>query len=235
MMKKTWRPAWPHRSNCWGVSNAPPMAVPTKTVNNKTLPTMPTGHAATLRNMPSSALANPNPLPMISRHKMTLAPTWSSAFSNRRSTSWRSIDPSTHPVARMPGWRAHIVGQHLPADEARVNLPSGLSPSVVELHHINPLLEAEGSRTVTAGSDLHRPRYTREFSTRRAHFTPTCQPQWSPGRPWTLASRWWVLVIRGLRRAGRRTHEQPAPVRRHRHCRSPPRLLPRHPPQPPQP
>lgn len=44
-----------------------------------------------------------------------------------------------------------------------MNLPSGLSPSVVEFHHINPLLEAEGSRTVTAGSDLHRPRYTREF------------------------------------------------------------------------
>ncbi len=70
---------------------------------------------------------------------------------------------------------SHIVAQHLRADEARVNLPSGLSPSVVELHHISPLLEAEGSRTVTAGSDLHRPRYTREFSTRRAHFTPTCQ------------------------------------------------------------
>jgi hypothetical protein len=33
----------------------------------------------------------------------------------------------------------------------------------VEFHHINPLLEAEGSRTVTAGSDLHRPRYTREY------------------------------------------------------------------------
>jgi hypothetical protein len=54
-----------------------------------------------------------------------------------------------------------------------VNLPSGLSPSVVEFHHINPPLEAEGSRTVTAGSDLHRPRYTRELSTRRQHSTPT--------------------------------------------------------------
>src|SRR5215213_4974052 len=150
------------------------MAVPTKTVNNKTLPTMPTGHAATFRNMPRRALANPNPLPMISRHKMTLEPTWSSACSNRRRTSWRSIDPSTHPVARMPGWKSHIAAQQCTTRSTRVNLPSGLSPSVVEFHHINPLLEAEGSRTVTAGSDLHRPRYTRELSTRRQHSTPTC-------------------------------------------------------------
>src|SRR4029453_19578356 len=48
----------------------------------------------------------------------------------------------------MPGWRATSSRQYLRADEARVNLPSGLSPSVVELHHINPLLEAEGSRTL---------------------------------------------------------------------------------------
>ena len=52
-----------------GVEGAP-RAVPTKTVNSKTLPTMPTGHAATLRRMPRMALASPNPLPMISRHRM---------------------------------------------------------------------------------------------------------------------------------------------------------------------
>src|SRR4029450_7433432 len=58
MMKKIWRPAWPHRSSFWGVSNGPPMAVPTKTVNNNTLPTMPTGHGATLGRMPKGALAH---------------------------------------------------------------------------------------------------------------------------------------------------------------------------------
>ncbi|GHC85656.1 hypothetical protein GCM10010349_71310 [Streptomyces flavofungini] len=37
-------------------------------------------------------------------------------------------------------------------------LPSGLSPSVQEFHLVNRPLEAAGSRTVTAGSELHRPR-----------------------------------------------------------------------------
>ena len=43
-------------------------------MNNNTLPTMPMGQAATLRRMPSRALAKPKPLPMISRHRMTLGP-----------------------------------------------------------------------------------------------------------------------------------------------------------------
>ncbi|GAA1823469.1 hypothetical protein GCM10009714_01660 [Microlunatus capsulatus] len=46
---------------------------------------------------------------------------------------------------------------------APVFLPSGLSPSVVEFHHINRSLAAIGSRTFTAGSDFHRPRNTCEF------------------------------------------------------------------------
>ncbi len=50
------------------------MALPTKTVNSNTLPTMPMGHAATLRRMPRIALASPNPFPMISRHRMALEP-----------------------------------------------------------------------------------------------------------------------------------------------------------------
>ncbi len=37
-------------------------------------------------------------------------------------------------------------------------LPSGLSPSVLEFHQVNRPLDAVGSRTVTAGSELHRPR-----------------------------------------------------------------------------
>src|SRR5689334_21085421 len=39
-------------------------------------------------------------------------------------------------------------------------LPSGLSPSVLEFHQVNRPLAAVGSRTVTAGSELHRPRST---------------------------------------------------------------------------
>ena len=39
-------------------------------------------------------------------------------------------------------------------------LPSGLSPSVLEFHQINRPLAAAGSRTITAGSELHRPRST---------------------------------------------------------------------------
>src|SRR6476469_2910625 len=39
-------------------------------------------------------------------------------------------------------------------------LPSGLSPSVQELHLVNRPLAAVGSRTVTAGSEFHRPRST---------------------------------------------------------------------------
>ena len=84
----------------------------------------------------------------------------------------------------------------------------------MEFHHIHPLLEAEGSRTITAGSDLHRPRYTRELSTRRAHSTPTVSIRRQSGRghDWITASR----------RGGRRRHGRP-PLPRCRRCRSRPR------------
>jgi hypothetical protein len=39
-------------------------------------------------------------------------------------------------------------------------LPSGFSPSVLEFHQVNRPLAADGSRTLTAGSELHRPRST---------------------------------------------------------------------------
>lgn len=39
-------------------------------------------------------------------------------------------------------------------------LPSGLSPSVPEFHRVHRSLAATGSRTVTAGSEFHRPRST---------------------------------------------------------------------------
>ncbi|GAB3674957.1 hypothetical protein GCM10028814_04480 [Angustibacter aerolatus] len=45
-------------------------------------------------------------------------------------------------------------------------LPSGLSPSVLEFHQVNRPLAAVGSRTVTAGSELHRPRSTRVLTGR---------------------------------------------------------------------
>ncbi len=55
-------------------------------------------------------------------------------------------------------------------------LPSGLSPSVLEFHQVNRPLAAVGSRTVTAGSELHRPRSTH---------CPTSMR----GRPWPLVKR----------------------------------------------
>ena len=44
---------------------------------------------------------------------------------------------------------------------SRVRFPSGLSPSVQEFHLVSRSLDATGSRTVTAGSDFHRPQSTR--------------------------------------------------------------------------
>ncbi len=52
-------------------------------------------------------------------------------------------------------------GRHTPA---RV-LPSGLSPSVPEFHRVHRPLAADGSRTVTAGSEFHRPRSARATAT----------------------------------------------------------------------
>src|SRR5204862_322916 len=43
-------------------------------------------------------------------------------------------------------------------------LPSGLSPSVPEFRRIGRPLAAAGSRTVTAGSEFHRPRSTRALT-----------------------------------------------------------------------
>src|SRR5215216_4222884 len=64
----------------------------------------------------------------------------------------------------MPGWSdADARPSKTRRRRTRVNLPSGLSPSVVEFHHIGRPLDVVGSRTVTAGSELHRPRNTREL------------------------------------------------------------------------
>ena len=50
------------------------------------------------------------------------------------------------------------------ADRRACCFPSGLSPSVPEFHLVNRSLAVTGSRTVTAGSEFHRPRSTRAFS-----------------------------------------------------------------------
>src|SRR5690606_22812356 len=54
-------------------------------------------------------------------------------------------------------------------------LPSGLSPSVLEFHQISRPLVAVGSRTVTAGSEFHRPRSAYH------HYRPIRRPGPSSG------------------------------------------------------
>src|SRR5699024_3365492 len=51
-------------------------------------------------------------------------------------------------------------------------LPSGLSPSVLEFHQLGPPSRRTGSRTVTAGSDFHRPRSTRTTCSYAEQSTP---------------------------------------------------------------
>src|SRR5699024_8056768 len=66
-------------------------------------------------------------------------------------------DPGVGDGARTP--EAHLPpGRRPPCAHY---LPSGLSPSVQEFHLVNRPLAAVGSRTVTAGSELHRPRSAR--------------------------------------------------------------------------
>ena len=64
MMKNTWRPACPN-SGCWASASK---VAAMKTLNSRTLPTMPTGQAHTRRRSPPTAEAKPKPLPRISRH-----------------------------------------------------------------------------------------------------------------------------------------------------------------------
>src|SRR3954468_5160562 len=81
---------------------------------------------------------------------------WCSSLVVRRDTDeLRGI--STRP--RVPG-RMTIADGPDHAWPVSCCLPSGLSPSVLEFHQVNRPLDAVGSRTVTAGSELHRPRST---------------------------------------------------------------------------
>ena len=64
--------------------------MPRKTVNSMTLPTMPTGQAHTFRRIPAIAEASPNPLPMISRHRIAWPATTSWDSNNQVSTVMRT-------------------------------------------------------------------------------------------------------------------------------------------------
>ena len=59
-----------------------------------------------------------------------------------------------------PAARDVVASRDAPGPAVACCLPSGLSPSVREFHPVNRPLAAVGSRTVTAGSELHRPRST---------------------------------------------------------------------------
>src|SRR5699024_6002406 len=77
-------------------------------------------------------------------------------------------DPGVGDGARTP--EAHLPpGRRPPCAHY---LPSGLSPSVQEFHLVNRPLAAVGSRTVTAGSELHRPRSARTSVRRAQSATP---------------------------------------------------------------
>ncbi len=64
-------------------------------------------------------------------------------------------DRKAGPARKKPDAPPTAVYRSWPAAHC---LPSGLSPSVQEFHLLNRPLAADGSRTVTAGSELHRPR-----------------------------------------------------------------------------
>lgn len=91
--------------------------------------------------------------------------------------------PGAQPGAAADGYRACF-------------LPSGLSPSVPELHRINRATAMRhGSRTVTAGSDFHRPRSTLSCSSssvtraiRGSVPSPDDRPGGDPPRPAKLVS-----------------------------------------------
>src|SRR5690606_34102123 len=67
--------------------------------------------------------------------------------------------------------------QRVPHRSTTYYLPSGLSPSVPEFHRFHQPMASTGSRTVTAGSDFHRPRST------RVYFLPNSVPRRGIPRP----------------------------------------------------
>ncbi len=75
--------------------------------------------------------------------------------------------PSPSPGSGGSREGAQATGAHS-APVTTCCLPSGLSPSVEESHLVNRSLAASGSRTVTAGSELHRPRSTYASTVARA-------------------------------------------------------------------
>ena len=82
--------------------------------------------------------------------------------------------------------------------DAACRLPSGLSPSVLEFHQVDRPMASTGSRTVTAGSELHRPRSTRDSVTISQQYTA------GAGLRYHTVPLWWGLSFAGVRRTGLR-------------------------------
>ena len=164
-MNMTWRPAWPH--SVAGV--AEPKTLPRKTVRSSRLPAMPTGHAQTRRRMPPTALARPKMLPSTSRRIRTDPPTGICASkSHRKRSMCVSFLPSRTAMApgvydsaimrRRSGRRSNSCTCFSHPDfNCRYR---NFTDSTVCRHPSRRKALARGSRTVTAGSDLHRPRST---------------------------------------------------------------------------
>ena len=171
-MNMIWRPACPRRL-MW---SAEPNTEPMKTVKSSALPTMPTGQAQILRRMPPRALASPKRLPMTSRQRRNPPPANSSLAS--KSHRRKSIVTFPFETAMAPG--GNVRPRHAGCKGARrlVHHALDLTAKAVRASPIQTLTvgsgispdqpcapccfqwAARGSRTITAGSELHRPRST---------------------------------------------------------------------------
>ena len=174
------RPAWPSMFTGLGL----PKNAPIKTVNSSRLPIIPTGHAHTLRRIPPSADARPNALPRTSRTSRDWSPTWICASKSHRRNSIFSL--SSCRSRRLRGEQKHAptepllpggtgYARHCRRARRRVwarpplfllVLPTIQTVlSAPEFHRFGRAMPSHsrcGSRTITAGSEFHRPRSTIE-------------------------------------------------------------------------
>ena len=95
-----------------------------------------------------------------------------------RSAAVNPISPllSAHGLRGRRGEGGRLAPRGTAAVLTCVRFPSGLSPSVQEFHLVNRSLATTGSRTFTAGSELHRPQ-----STRVTELVGASLPQRAPG------------------------------------------------------
>ena len=184
---------------------------------------MPTGQAHTRRFMPSQAEAIPIETPISSSQCSSYLPmgmvasmTCWKKFCDGSVAARRVFMSGVRPLGfvvllgRTPGNVHH--GRTGRSTDLRHNrrtcfLPSGLSPSVQDFHLVNRPLAAAGSRTVTAGSEFHRPRSTcLKYAARRgsASEPPRCGLAHRPGRR-----------TETLNKGARRRRSAPAAVAHH--------------------